>query len=322
VTAPSTQNNKQIRIAISSCLLGEEVRYDGGHKHNSYITKTLGQYFDYVPFCPETAIGLGVPRPPIRLVRMGTDIRAKGVDNPQHDVTNELSYYGKTVAKQLKDMSGYIFKKGSPSCGMERVKVYHENGHPVDSSAGIFSETIMSLLPELPVEEEGRLMDPVLRENFIERVFVYANWQRYCQKGLTANALVDFHTRYKFTVLAHDEPGYRQLGRLVADAGKFDLQDLGRLYIAELMKTLKVRATPKKHANVLMHIMGFLKNHLSNADKNELLELIGAYRNNLVPLIVPITLLQHYLRLYPDDYISNQAYLNPHPKELMLRNHI
>jgi uncharacterized protein YbgA (DUF1722 family)/uncharacterized protein YbbK (DUF523 family) len=312
-----------LRIGISSCLLGNQVRYDAGHKHSAYITQTLGEYFEFVPFCPEVAIGLGIPRPPIRLVSVDGTIRVRGVDDPERDVTEALIENGEAVAGQLGNVSGYLFKKGSPSCGMERVKVYHaQSGHPVESSAGMFAATLMRRLPELPMEEEGRLMDPRLRENFVERVFVYHRWHRYCARGMTPAALVDFHTRHKFSVLAHDEPAYRELGRLVADAGGGDIAELAAEYVRLLMRALARIATAKQHANVLMHIMGLFKEDIDSDDKAELLDLIDAYRQEQVPLIVPMTLIHHHLRRHPNDYISAQYYINPHPRELMLRNRI
>jgi uncharacterized protein YbgA (DUF1722 family)/uncharacterized protein YbbK (DUF523 family) len=320
---PAIPANIPLRIGISSCLLGKEVRFDAGHKHNAYITQTLGDYFEFVPFCPEMAIGLGVPRPPIRLVSVDGEVRVRGVRDPGQDVTAALVANGKAVAGQLESVSGYIFKKGSPSCGMERVKVYHaESGHPVETSAGMYARTIMQALPELPVEEEGRLMDARLRENFVERVFIYHRWHCYCAGGLTPAALVDFHTRHKFSVLAHDEPVYRELGRLVAGAGRGDIAGIAGEYIRLLMPALGKIATPKQHTNVLLHIMGFFKADLDRDDKAELLEIIDAYRQEQLPLIVPMTLIRHHLRRHPSDYISAQYYLNPHPRELMLRNRI
>ena len=309
-----------IRVATSSCLLGEEVRYDGGHKHNGYLTKTLARYFEMIPFCPEVAIGLGVPRPPIRLMKKGGEVRVVGVDDPALDVTEDLVAYGHTVAARLNDVSGYIFKRGSPSCGMERVKIYSDKGMPVDSGPGFYAQTIMHALPLLPAEEEGRLMDPVLRENFIERVFVYHRWQSLCQSELTSANLIDFHTNHKFGILAHDETTYRELGQIVAEAGSADLQQLVERYATLLMTAMKKRATRKLHSNVLTHIMGFLKDKIDSGDKAELLDVIEKYRQGQIPLIVPITLLKHHLRRYPDPYIVRQYYLNPHPEELMLRN--
>ncbi len=315
-------SSARIRIGISSCLLGQEVRYDGGHKHNGYITESLGQFFEFVPFCPEVAIGLGIPRPPIRLVRHGQAIEARGVKDPALDVTDKLTAYACKVAAKLDAVSGYILKKNSPSCGMERVKVYSAKGMPVATAAGIYAGALMQELPELPFEEEGRLMDPVLRENFIERVFVYHRWQELTRGRLTARALVEFHTRHKFIVLAHDEKRYRALGRRVAGAGRSGLAELGRDYIRQLMAALRKPATRTRHANVLQHITGFFKRQLGADDKRELQGLIDSYRRGQVPLVVPITMIRHYLRRFPDDYLTGQYYLAPHPDELMLRNQI
>lgn len=320
-TDPEHSETK-IPVAISSCLLGHEVRYDGGHKHNGYITQSLSAYFDYLPFCPEAAVGMGIPREPIRLVDTAAGVRALGVKHPELDPTDDLRRYARQIATQLGHVCGYIFKKGSPSCGMERVKVYGENGHPRSQDSGIYAKVIMEQLPALPVEEEGRLMDPVLRENFIERVFVYYAWQQLVADGLEAGRLVEFHTRHKFALLAHDEVGYRELGRLVADAGKEDIEDLSRRYLQQLMSVLKKRATRKRHTNVLQHILGYFKEALASEDKQELLDVIDQYRLGLVPLVVPITLLKHHLRRHPHPYIENQTYLSPHPMELMLRNQI
>ena len=315
-------SSARIRIGISSCLLGQEVRFDGGHKHNGYITESLGQFFEFVPFCPEVAIGLGIPRPPIRLVRHGQAIEARGVKDPALDVTDKLTAYAGKVAAKLDAVSGYILKKNSPSCGMERVKVYTAKGMPVTTSAGIYAGALMEQLPELPFEEEGRLMDPVLRENFVERVFVYHRWQQLVHGRLTARGLVEFHTRHKFIVLAHDEKSYRALGRLVAGAGRSGVAELGRDYIRQLMAALRKPATRTRHANVLQHITGFFKKQLGADDKRELQGLIDNYRRGQVPLVVPITMIRHYLRRFPDDYLAGQYYLAPHPDELMLRNQI
>lgn len=314
--------NQKILLGISSCLLGEQVRFDSSHKHNRYITDTLGEYFDFQAFCPEVAIGMGIPRPPIRLVKVRDRIRLRGVRDPDTDVTDEMIAYAEKAAAECNHLSGYIFKSKSPSCGMERVKVYSEAGNPLESSSGIYAAGIMRQYPALPVEEEGRLMDPHLRENFIERVFIYHRWQQYRQQGLTSASLVDFHSRHKFIVLAHDEPVYRELGRLVAEAGKGDLSETADEYLGLLMRALKKPATNKTHTNVLQHIMGFFKENMSAADKQELLEVIDEYRRGQLPLIVPITLIRHYLRLHPNDYIWSQYYLEPHPRELQLRNKV
>jgi len=313
---------EKIQVGISSCLLGQEVRFDGGHKCHSYITGTLSSYFDFVPFCPEAAVGLGIPRQPIRLVRRGEEVRAVGVKTPELDPTDDLAAFATRTVKQLGYISGYILKNASPSCGMERVKVYNENGMPERTGVGVYAEVLMKSLPLLPVEEEGRLGDAVLRENFIERVFVYHRWQQMVIDGLTAGKLVEFHSDHKYLILAHDQEAYRQLGRLVADAGKGDIEGLAAEYVATLMPALKRPATPRQHVNVLQHLLGFLKEHLDKSDREEMVDTIGQYRQGLLPLIVSITLIRHHFRRNPDSYVLRQYYLSPHPKELMLRNRI
>jgi uncharacterized protein YbgA (DUF1722 family)/uncharacterized protein YbbK (DUF523 family) len=310
------------RIGISSCLLGERVRYDGAHKKNEYITESLGRCFEFVPFCPEVAIGMGVPRPPIRLVRVGSDIRARGVRDAELDVTEPLRDYAVRVAPKLKSLSGYILKKDSPSCGMERVRVHGAQGVPRRDGAGIFAQRLMELVPQLPFEEEGRLMDPALRENFVERVYVYHRWRQRCTPRLSAKALVEFHTRHKFIVLAHDETVYRALGRLVAGAGRGSLAEVRSRYLELLMNGLRKPATRARTTNVLQHVFGFFKKRLEADDKREMVELIENYRRGHVPLIVPITMLRHYLRRFPDPYLSGQYFLAPDPDEVMLRNQI
>lgn len=311
-----------IRIGISSCLLGQKVRYDGGDKHDAFINGTLARFFEFVPICPEVAIGLGVPREPIRLVGDPAQPRAVGVRNEELDVTGRLTDFSRYMAHELAGaISGYILKSKSPSCGMERVRLYR-NGVPSKQGVGLYARELMREQPLLPVEEEGRLGDPVLRENFIERVFAYRRWQELAASGLSAEKLVAFHTVHKLVLMAHSLTHYRVLGRLVAEAGSQPLDTLAEAYIRGFMEALKQRATRKRHANVLMHLMGYLKKRLDSADKAELLELIEAYRIGQVPLIVPITLLKHHFRRFPDPYIAAQVYLNPHPPELMLRNWI
>lgn len=310
-----------LRMGISSCLLGNPVRYDSSHRHNAYVTQTLGAYFDFVPFCPEVAIGLGTPRPPIQLVDVEGSTRVRGTRDPDQDVTEALIGYGRTLAHQLDGVSGYLLKQGSPSCGMEGVKVYDcHSGRPIRTSAGMFAKTLMQARPELPVEEEGRLADPRLRENFIERVFIYHRWRGYRAAGITPARLVEFHRRHRLNILAHDQPGCRSLDRLVAEAGRPELQSLADEYIRSLMQALARIATPQQHTTVLMYVMGALKDAMDDADRTELLELIDAYRREQVPLVVPMALLHHHLRSHPNDDMEAHYYLNPHPCELMLRH--
>lgn len=309
----------KIRLGISSCLLGEKVRFDGNHKLDSYLTDTLGQFVEWVPVCPEVAIGLGIPRPPIRLVGSPSTPRAVGVQDGSLDVTDKLAVYGRQQARQLDDLSGYVFKSKSPSCGIERVKIYQHTGHPPKSGRGIYAEAFLSSQPWLPAEEEGRLSNPRLRENFIERVFVYRRWQELMAHGLTASRLVEFHTRHKLALMAHDVEAYHALGRQVAQAGRRNPTEAGKEYLARLMQAFQRLGTPARHANVQMHLMGYLKHHLDAADKAELLGVIHSFRRGEIPIASPLTLLKHHFRRHPDPYIIGQTYLNPDPRELLLR---
>lgn len=313
---------RKIRLGVSSCLLGAEVRFDGSHKYDHFINRHLTQFFEFVPICPELGIGLGVPRQPIRLVQHGEEVRAVGVKDPDVDVSVPLRGYFYKVERSLEGVCGYIFKKGSPSCGMERVKIYHPNGMPTTQGSGLYAATLMQHLPLLPVEEEGRLSDPHLRENFITRVLVYQRWQALLRDSPTPGGLVDFHSRHKLLIMAHNQAAYRRQGKLVANAGAAPREPLFADYVADLMLTLKRRASNKSHANVLQHLMGYLKKHLDAGDKAELLETIETYRTGKFPLIVPIILLKHHFRRHPHPYVENQVYLSPHPAELMLRNMI
>jgi uncharacterized protein YbgA (DUF1722 family)/uncharacterized protein YbbK (DUF523 family) len=312
----------RIQVGISSCLLGESVRFDSGHKRDAYINVDLAKYFEYVSFCPEVGIGMGIPRPPIRLVGDPAQPRAVGVRVEGIDVTEKLIDYAHAVVADLPPISGYLFKRGSPSCGMERVKIYTDKGMPNGSTSGLYASIVMRGLPNLPVEEEGRLNDPVLRENFVERVYVFDRWQRLCKDELTPAKLIAFHTRHKFLLLSHSETHYRRLGRLVADAGTRDMRELSREYVSTLMDGLKRRATRRRHSNVLQHIMGYLKRSIDTGDKAELNRVIAEYKEGTVPLIVPMKLIEHHFRRHPDDYMALQIYLAPHPTDLGLRNHL
>jgi uncharacterized protein YbgA (DUF1722 family)/uncharacterized protein YbbK (DUF523 family) len=313
----------KIKVGISSCLLGQEVRFDGGHKHSRLCTETLTPYFDFVPECPEVGIGLGIPRKPIRLI--GTTDAPKAVASHDNtlDYTEKLMKYGQKKAKQHDDICGYIFMKSSPSCGLFRVKVYGENGYPEKGGGrGIYANEITDAHPLLPVEESGRLTDPPLRENFITRVFAYHNWQQTVSEGLSHKAILDFHVRYKYCLMAHSPKDYATLGQMLADAGKSEPNELGERYFTALMTTLSQIATRKTHTNVLMHLQGYLKKALSADEKQELAKIIDQYLINQVPLIVPITMLKHHFANHPDPYISKQAYLQPYPEDLSLRNAI
>ncbi|TVP89734.1 MAG: DUF1722 domain-containing protein [Pseudomonadaceae bacterium] len=316
-------DSQRIPIGISQCLLGSPVRFNGGHKHSRLCTVQLGDCFDLVPFCPEVSIGLGTPREPIRLVGEPSQPRVVGSKTPTLDVTDDLRSYGRKVADEQTHLCGFILMQKSPSCGMERVKVYQSNGHPAQgTAAGAFAAELMRQRPLLPVEEEGRLHDPVLRENFVTRVMVYAAWQQLLAEGLDAKRLLKFHARHKYLLLAHHPQHYQRMGHLLANLAAADLPHIADSYFELLMVALKKVANRGSHSNVLAHIAGHFKRVLSSDERQELETLITDYRQGQVPLVVPLTLLKHHLMKHPDDYLHQQAYLQPHPPGLSLRNAI
>lgn len=315
----------KLPIGISSCLLGEPVRYDGGHKNNDYIVKTLGSYFEFSAFCPEVAIGLGVPRAPVRLVNETDGIHCVGVTSPALDVTEQLAKCADEQADWHNDICGYIFKKDSPSCGMERVKVYQRtsnknNAQPLRNGVGIYAAQLMRNLPHLPTEEEGRLGDAGLRENFVQRVFIYHRWRTLLASKPDWHDLTTFHARHKLILMSHNQTLNRQLGHLLSQSTNADIQAFLNIYIVKLTTLLKIVPTRKNHVNVLQHIQGYLKSHLDADDKKELTDTIHQYRAGMLPLIVPITLLRHHFRKHPNEYIDRSWYLHPQPPELMLLN--
>lgn len=311
-----------IAIGVSSCLLGEPVRYDGGHKRNRYITDILGSYFRFVAVCPEVGCGLPTPRESMRLE--GDPAHPRLVTGKTRiDHTDRMLAYCTATVRELEkeDLCGFIFKKDSPSSGLFRVKVYNK-GTPVKSGRGLFAAVVAEHFPLLPLEEEGRLNDPPLRENFIERVFSYRRWKDFLAGGPTLGRLVAFHSAHKLLMMAHSSETYREMGALVATGKDLPLAEVLRRYEELFMKGLALQATPRKNTNVLQHMMGYFKKQLSAEEKAELLEVIGAYHDQLTPLIVPLTLIRHYVRKYDQPYLKGQVYLSPHPAQLMLRNHV
>lgn len=312
------EEDGRIPVGISSCLLGEPVRFDGGHRRDSYIVGTLSRVFRFVPFCPEVAIGLSVPRPTLRLVRVGAEVRVRGSHDPGFDVTSALEAVGQHQAEGHPELCGYIFKARSPSCGMARVPVYRGLGtesRPDKSGTGAFAQALMSRRPELPCEEEGRLGDPALRDNFLTRVFTFYRFRQAMVQGVSAAALLDFHRRHKLLLLAHHRPSLEVLGRMLADLDGRDLEAVAARYCATLMRALQYLATRPKHANVLMHLVGYLKKTLDRDDRAELLATIHAYRRGEVPLLVPLTLFNHHFRRHPHPYVAGQVYFAPYPAE-------
>lgn len=312
-----------IKLGISTCLLGENVRYDGGHKLDRFLTDTLGQYVEYVPVCPEFECGFGVPREALRLVGNPGSPRLV-TSRTNRDFTDRMVQWAKRRVTELEkeNLCGFIFKSNSPSSGMERVKVYGEKGMPVKKGRGIFARIFMEHFPLIPVEDEGRLHDPELRENFIERIFALKRWREGLSKKRSMGDLVEFHTQHKLLILSHSEKHYRSMGKLVAAGKEIPVTELYARYEALLMEALKLKTTPRKNSNVLMHMMGYFKKQLTSDEKEEVLEIIQDYREGYIPLIVPITLINHYVRKYNQPYLSKQTYLRPHPIELQLRNHV
>jgi len=314
---------ERIKLGISACLLGHKVRFDAGHKLDPFIKDTLGQYVEFIPVCPEVECGLGVPREAMRLVRAEDFIRLQTIKT-KIDHTERMLTWAQEKLRLLEkeDLCGFIFKSRSPSCGMERVKVYSHDGVPSKIGRGIFAKAFMEHFPLVPTEEEGRLFDPGLRENFIERIFTLKRWRDTKGKAFTLKRLVEFHTQHKLLIFSHSEKHLREMGRLVAQGNLLSIEDLIEHYEKLLMDALRLKATKKKHYNVMLHIMGYFKKLISPDEKQELLEVLAHYLKGYVPLIVPITLLNHYVRKYKEPYLQQQVYLNPHPVSLQLRNHV
>ncbi len=313
----------KIRLGVSACLLGEKVRFDGGHKLDRFLTETLGRFVEFVPICPEVEMGLPTPRETLRLVGDEEDQRLV-FSKSGEDITEKMTAWAQQRVAELEDegLCGFIFKSKSPSSGMERVKLYDRNGVPNKQGVGLFARAFMTHFPLLPVEEDGRLHDPRLRENFIETIFTLKRWREAVAVGQTRGVLVKFHTRHKLLILSHSTEIYRQMGRLVAGTEGMNETALFDDYLALLMKGLRMKTTVAKHVNVLQHVLGYFKKQLSADEKQEVLGVIEHYRSQQIPLIVPITLLNHFVRKYDQPYLNQQFYLHPHPLELQLRNHV
>ena len=316
--------DEKIKLGISTCLLGEKVRYDGGHKLDHFLVDVLGQYVEYVPVCPEVEIGLSTPREALRLVKYASDSSPRLITQKTNiDYTSRMLDWANTRLDQLEKegLCGYIFKSKSPSSGMERIKVYNESGGVQKNGIGLFAKAFMDRFPLLPVEDEGRLNDIELRENFIVRVFTFHRWRDLIKDNPSIGKVVEFHSRNKLLYMAHHPELARQLGKLTAKAKELPLPELLSSYESLMMTLLKYIATPRKNANALYHIMGYFKKQLDANDKQELIDAIEQYRLGLIPLIVPITLIKHYVRKFQPPYLKDQYYLDPHPVELKLRNH-
>ncbi|WP_022668953.1 YbgA family protein [Desulfospira joergensenii] len=316
------QKPEKIRIGISTCLLGHKVRYDGNHSHDRYLTQTLGMFAEYVPVCPETECGMPVPR---EAVRLKGDPRAPRLETQktQVDKTRMMEEWipGRLKKLEKENLCGFIFKSKSPSSGLYRIRVYGDDGKVRKTGTGLFARAFTLHFPRIPVEEAGRLQDPGLREHFIEKIFFFQRWRRLVAGSKTPGGLVDFHTRNKLLILSHSQENYRKLGKLVARGRKLGMEPLFDQYESLLFRALNLKTTSKKNINVLLHIMGFFKKQLSPDEKQEMLSVIDQYREGYVPLVVPLTLINHYVRKYDQSWLKSQTYLNPHPFELKLRNY-
>ena len=314
---------EKIKLGVSACLMGEEVRWNGGHSKDRYLTDILGQYVEYVPVCPEVECGMGVPRETLRLV--GDPDNPNLVTSKTNiDHTHRMTEWARKKAKELEkeNLCGFVFKKNSPSSGLFRVPVRTSKGMPQKKGQGIFARVFTEHFPLIPAEEDGRLNDSKLRETFIEQIFTLMRWRETLSSKKSMVNLIDFHTRHKLLIMSHSPNHSKMMGKLVAKGKTLLIEDLFAQYETLLMAALRLQTTLKKNINVLQHVMGYFKKHLSPDEKQELLEVIELYRKEYVPLIVPVTLFNHYVRKYNQPYLAQQVYLNPHPIALKLRNHV
>ena len=316
------RDEKPPRIGVSSCLLGHEVRFDGGHKRNHFLLAELAPFVEFVPVCPEVEIGLGVPRPTLRLVQQGDEVQLREAKTERDHSAAMRRYARRRVAGLAKlGLGGYVLKNRSPSCGMERVKVYEPGKPGRRVGRGLFAEVLLEALPNLPVEEEGRLQDTPLRDNFIERVFAYRRLRALFAGSWRARDVVAFHTAHKLQLMAHATTAYRELGRRVAEVRRAPRAAFREHYECAFMAALARRATPGRNANVLQHMAGHLRKRLDDASRRELADLIEEYRKGAAPLVAPLVLLRHHARHHQVDYLLGQTVLHPDAEELMLRNH-
>lgn len=313
-------DSDRVRLGISACLLGRPVRFDGGHKRDALLTDTLSRWVEWVEVCPELEIGLGVPRPTLRL-EGDEDAPRLVFQKSGEDITERMASFSRRRLPDFAALDGFVLKRDSPSCGYDRVRVYSGAGAPSKKGQGVFAAALAARYPLMPVEDDGRLNDPGLRENFIERVFAHRRLRGLLAKGPKAGELVEFHARHKLTLSAHHPPTYRALGQLVANRDRRPTRAVAQAYATRFMEAMRRVATRRQHADVLYHLLGHLKRDLSTGDKQEMVDLIESYRRGEVPLIVPITMLKHHFRHHPSDWVSQQTYLSPYPAELMLRNH-
>lgn len=315
-------SDKKLKIGVSACLMGDTVRFDSGHKKNQFITSSLKDYFEFVKVCPEVGAGFSIPRPAMQLRKINQVVELVISKQPDQVVTQQLVSFGESIMPALDDLDGFVFKKGSPSCGVFRVPVViNEKGHKDRNETGLFAKAFMEKYPLIPVEEEGRLNDAVLCENFFERVYAYNRWKAINNSNVNVQGFIEFHSRHKLMLMARGSSFYQELGRMVAGTTKSNLQQRRDAYIKRFMEVMAMTIEPGRQVNVLQHILGYLKDVLSSEDKKELLTVFESYRQRQIPLITAVTLLRHHLRVYPQKYIVKQHYLKPFPEALALRSY-
>ncbi|WP_339671951.1 DUF523 and DUF1722 domain-containing protein [Dasania marina] len=328
MTQAADSNNQQtqtkaIPVGLSACLAGQPVRYNGGHSQSRLCLDTLSQHFDFKTFCPEVAAGFGTPRPTMRLTGDPANPRLQLSNDDQQDFTEQLQQGFSEQLAQFEHLDGYILMKNSPSCGLKRIKIYQANGYPhTERGQGLFTAALIERYPLLPVEEEGRLQDPHLRENFILRVYAHHNFRADVSLAPSHHTLLQFHSSYKYVLMAHNQPLYRELGRMLANAKQSDLSPLMAQYFSLFMQALSEPATVKNHCNTLLHILGYLKKSVPSEARQHIAAVIHKYRVGQLPLVTPMTLLKHYIEQFGSDYIKGQRYFEPYPETLCLSNNI
>jgi len=306
-----------INVGLSACLAGEKVRYNAGHTQSRLCLNTLSRYFNFKTFCPEVAAGFGTPRPTMRLIGDPTSPQLVFSDNSDTDLTNQLVDGFKDRLAEFSELDGYILMKNSPSCGLERVKVYQENGYPhPDSGAGIFAHALKQAYPNMPIEEEGRLHDNKIYENFIARVYAHHNFRREVLDQPSIHNLTQFHSSYKYLLMSHDQNQCREIGRFIAKNNHWPIEQLISEYFALFMQAMSKHANKNNHANALMHMLGYLKRSVPSAARQNIVTVIEKYQAGITPLSTPLTLLSHYLQQHGSTYINNQRYLEPYPEDI------
>ncbi len=310
-----------MKIGVSSCLMGIKCRYDGCSNKDDFILDELSEYFEFESYCPEDPV-FGTPRDTIRLVEVDKDIRVL-VSKTAEDVTQKLRQSSQKFAQKAAsdDLCGFILKSKSPTCGLERVKVYQQKEAPSEKKGvGLFAQELKNTFKYLPIEEEGRLNDPWLKENFLMQVFAYGDLKEFLKNVTSPNELVEFHTSYKYLILAKSEHSYKTLGNIVANNPKRELHEQLKLYEEEFLKAISEKSTINKTYNVLLHITGYFKKLITKEEKEHILNACNEYKNEYIPLIAVTKIINLYVARFDQSYLAKQKFLHPYPKELGLRS--